>query len=623
MSSRRGLVEAETPSPSRSHGHHDAEINTSDDLQVIRSTSTSFESRRSAILEMGRNLLDRLGSERNNNNNQNNNINNANQVKDNLLDFVRDASFSSDSRADEFYSIWRDGTHEYQNRMLRGSFSNVGNNPSSSSYSFNYDEPRMPSGTSRSFSSLSGTSRSFSSLSSSAGGGLLEDPPLGYSFGDNYDPLAPPSVAGPGSQSSEELLNEEEEKSLNAQQSHSFAESVASMYQTGFLASLSGVGAGSTDSLHKVNTQTSELSLVPTTSTGGDISIPLMESHGSSKDGDDSSSPTKMSRSSFRSVDNNITSVHYYDDPDLAKSNSNVSNNKVLAISTTKSSTKGEIELDDTKLKEIATTPTFMSSDNEKVGGEEDAICNQYSFARQSVLSPKAALSIAKEPPVKSNKSSSSVCNWRKHWLTMSVVFIFVVHGIFALGVFLSKLHSDVSSSSNALSENDNVFGTLVPTPSPPLKSSPPMSQQNPTRPPTKAGVIATTPTTTADVIAPAPTTRNVRLETIQNRIHKAIPGDKVLDESSIQYSVVKWLAFDDPYQLPLLGTPLSVLVERFVSVLLFYATGGNQWVDSNQFMTNSSVCEWNAGVANSGIYCDEFGSIEMIIICKLALISG
>ena len=544
MASPRRLVQVEEPSPSQRQyttgheGENDA---------ANRSRDVSAGSRRSAVLQAGRNLLAARTRQRDNS------VNNE----------------DDDSRgvADSLYTDnWRDGTREYQNRMVYGSYSfasTVGDNPSSS-FSVNYDEPYMPGRSSSSASSVQ-----------------LQNPY--YNFGR---PLEPPSTGGAMMENSlresgqivEGEFEEEAEggeQDIAEQHSRSYTDSLSDL-----LASFSSGGGGSGSPRQASISSTS----------------PLM-------------SENQARSSSIRSVDNNISAVHYYDDPDLAKSSSSFSN-KMLAIpskNSISSNKKGE-SFSDTK--DIDSNPAFIT-DNGKLG-EEDRIYNQYSFAKQSVLSPNAALSMAHEPPIKPrlNSTASSGCNWRRHWLAVTVCIILLVHGIFALSVFLSKIRSDTTSPDTLL-ESDNVFGTFAPSASPQqAKSIPPVLQQQGTKLPANEAGVDTDPPNNIEI-------RNERLDTIQGRIHKAVPGDKVLDETSMQYSVVKWLAIDDPYQLSLTDTPLSVLLERYVSVLLFYATGGNQWVNSYQFMTNRSVCEWNAGVANSGIYCDERGSVEMMIICK------
>ena len=40
---------------------------------------------------------------------------------------------------------------------------------------------------------------------------------------------------------------------------------------------------------------------------------------------------------------------------------------------------------------------------------------------------------------------------------------------------------------------------------------------------------------------------------------------------------------------------------------VLYYATGGDDWVDDKDFLSNSSVCYWPQG--DGGIGCDDSGT--------------
>jgi hypothetical protein len=252
-------------------------------------------------------------------------------------------------------------------------------------------------------------------------------------------------------------------------------------------------------------------------------------------------------------------------------------------------------------------------------------------------LRERGSVFITNDPKFKGGSSRCRWCQQAVSWLAMAVAVVLVVHASFALAIFLSDRNSDSVPLSVPLSTRNptpnNIFEIQwEPTYAPLINSStstPSHPVPEPSSPsPTTAAVedksqpLAPSPTLVVNVpVSPDATTiaptLSERFDTIQRRIHRAIPGDTVLDRNSLQYKVVEWLVDEDPMQLPLLETPLSVLLERYVLALLYRTTYGYDWFYSNQFMTNTSVCNWNAGVENSGVYCDIFGSVERIIMCK------
>jgi hypothetical protein len=86
-------------------------------------------------------------------------------------------------------------------------------------------------------------------------------------------------------------------------------------------------------------------------------------------------------------------------------------------------------------------------------------------------------------------------------------------------------------------------------------------------------------------------------------------------DLSSPQYLALDWMAYNDSADLQL---PLSddQVVERFVVVLLYFATDGASWLDPAGFLTSSlNTCAWNA--FNKGVGCNDEGSVVTLYFCK------
>jgi hypothetical protein len=78
---------------------------------------------------------------------------------------------------------------------------------------------------------------------------------------------------------------------------------------------------------------------------------------------------------------------------------------------------------------------------------------------------------------------------------------------------------------------------------------------------------------------------------------------DALQDESSPQFRALRWLANEDTAVLDLDSTPPVFLVERYVLAVLYFATSGGGWSDQLNFLSASSVCDWNNG--EIGVFCN------------------
>lgn len=74
-------------------------------------------------------------------------------------------------------------------------------------------------------------------------------------------------------------------------------------------------------------------------------------------------------------------------------------------------------------------------------------------------------------------------------------------------------------------------------------------------------------------------------------------PRDAFDDGQSPQTRALRWLVYDDPMQLkpPSNAIETSKLIERFALTALYYATGGENWASSHNFLSGQDVCEWNS----------------------------
>lgn len=80
--------------------------------------------------------------------------------------------------------------------------------------------------------------------------------------------------------------------------------------------------------------------------------------------------------------------------------------------------------------------------------------------------------------------------------------------------------------------------------------------------------------------------------------------GDALDDNSTAQYQALQWLAYEDPAGLPIKESNASTLIERYAAAVLYYSTQGDLWSSDLNFLSNSSVCDWNDG--EFGLTCED-----------------
>jgi hypothetical protein len=104
------------------------------------------------------------------------------------------------------------------------------------------------------------------------------------------------------------------------------------------------------------------------------------------------------------------------------------------------------------------------------------------------------------------------------------------------------------------------------------------------------------------------------------------ISGGALLNESSSpQFEAFNWLASEANYAFPVIqNTSTSILIERYVIALLYFATDGPNWVSTFEFLGNSSVCEWppvqeNERETTQGVRCNSDGPIAKLLLVRTA----
>jgi hypothetical protein len=147
---------------------------------------------------------------------------------------------------------------------------------------------------------------------------------------------------------------------------------------------------------------------------------------------------------------------------------------------------------------------------------------------------------------------------------------------------------------------------TRAPTPQPTRDPTP-----VPTRAPTPVPTRAPTPVPTrAPTPSPTLALTPSRLQILLNRIGTTLAtgGDKSLltDPDTHEYEALQWLANSDPANLSVQTTAKRILVERYTLALLYFSTGGTSWGNQYNFLSADTVCDWNDGIDENGIFCIE-----------------
>ena len=95
------------------------------------------------------------------------------------------------------------------------------------------------------------------------------------------------------------------------------------------------------------------------------------------------------------------------------------------------------------------------------------------------------------------------------------------------------------------------------------------------------------------------------RLERV---ISLRLPESKPLfkDPTSPQYRALEWLSTNPPSIEELKFRPL---MQKYMLAVLYYSTGGDQWLDNTGWMSTEDECEWFAS-SNTGSLCDLTGRV-------------
>jgi hypothetical protein len=175
----------------------------------------------------------------------------------------------------------------------------------------------------------------------------------------------------------------------------------------------------------------------------------------------------------------------------------------------------------------------------------------------------------------------------RRRWMPR-IVFAFLV-GLAAAGSFVAV----------RLVQRDDDGGDVSPTISPTL-SPPEGSAFRPSIMPFPVAVMVPT-SSPQPVVTSSPS--SIRYYEMRQALLTISNEDDLDDESSPQYQAMEWLVNSDGLQLD--PVPSYGLYQRYIAVVLYFATEGELWKQQFRFLTNTSICSWNTDDGR-GLFCRE-----------------
>lgn len=165
---------------------------------------------------------------------------------------------------------------------------------------------------------------------------------------------------------------------------------------------------------------------------------------------------------------------------------------------------------------------------------------------------------------------------------------------------------------SNCTTLIDPLEGSTVPPPiaAPTPTAKPWPSIDYPTHEPTSkpaAPPIIPTPTTGVTV----GTATAVSVDTAALKAILAAVSDVLLLDTkhTNQYKAFMWMARVDPSPIDVESTPRSMIIQKYIMVLIYISTNGKAWNEQNLYLTEASVCDW------IGLTCNENGEIVSVVL--------
>ena len=134
------------------------------------------------------------------------------------------------------------------------------------------------------------------------------------------------------------------------------------------------------------------------------------------------------------------------------------------------------------------------------------------------------------------------------------------------------------------------------------------------------------------------------RMNILRDMLSEASGSNVMYTRKTPQHRALKWMAYKDPFTLELLeqgsegadspertlfeldDSVKQELLERYVVATLYMSTGGKKrcgwysgssthWTNKYDFLSSSSVCDWNDENIGNGVFCDEEGNVQRLLL--------
>jgi hypothetical protein len=106
--------------------------------------------------------------------------------------------------------------------------------------------------------------------------------------------------------------------------------------------------------------------------------------------------------------------------------------------------------------------------------------------------------------------------------------------------------------------------------------------------------------------------------EAIADTLLTVTPYSVLTDPTTPQNAAMSWLMREDEYGIDFGSS--SKLLQRYSLATIYFATGGGNWTNQLQFLTNQDDCFWNDTIGGGSfgvIECNDQGLATKLQLCK------
>jgi hypothetical protein len=92
------------------------------------------------------------------------------------------------------------------------------------------------------------------------------------------------------------------------------------------------------------------------------------------------------------------------------------------------------------------------------------------------------------------------------------------------------------------------------------------------------------------------------------------LSGVDLLKDDSPQSKALQWLVWQDPAKLEPTASERQIQ-ERYILAVFYFATTGEEWLDSYDFISEKHVCDWKNHDFGMGVTCDQASNTVQAIL--------